>query len=336
MSGKKTRVSIIGTGRMARIYADLLAERPDVELGGVCGRTGEKTSEFAKRYKMKGYDGGRVADLVEANPPADAYLIATPEWVRLDPLKAVMATGKHVLVEKPLAASAGDAAELERLSPAEKARITVAHSLRFSPRFAQLEASARSGALGEIRHIYSRRNAGTESARRVLGKFDLAYWLSCHDIDLMRWILQDDVESVYAISRDGLRGEDDYLLAHIRFRKGVDALHEVSWCTPALSDHAPMARFSVKGTRGIAEVDDSRTGIDLYQPGGGVLAPDTYEVYPSGGNHYGLFASLLDRWMRTINDGAPAYPSFDDAMRAVDVGTLIMKSIRSGQKESAA
>lgn len=334
VSGAKLRVSVIGTGRMARIYADLLAQRPDAELAGVCGRTPEKTRAFAERFGIPGYDGGSVGDLIAQRPEADAYVIATPEWVRLEPLRAALRTGKHVLVEKPLAASPEDAEALDALSPAEKARITVAHSLRFSPRFSQARAAVAAGAIGEVRHIYTRRNANTEAAKRVVGRFDLAYWLSCHDLDLMRWFVGDEVESAYAVSRNGFRDEDDYLLAHLHFRGGVDALHEVSWCTPPLSDQAPMCSFSIRGTKGMIEIDDSSSGVDVYQSGAILKSPDTYEMYEAAGGHYGLFADLIDRWVRTVRDGLDTYPGFDDAMAAVRAGTLIMKSIRSGRKES--
>ena len=335
MRGGKTRIAIIGTGRMARIYADVLAERSGVELVGVCGRSADKTRAFAERYGITAHAGGSVVDLVGQRPQADAYVIATPEWVRVEPLTAVLRTGRHVLVEKPLAASPEDAEELRRLPTAEKLRITVAHTLRFNPRFAQARAAVAAGEIGEVRHIYSRRNASVEAARRVVGKFDLAYWLSCHDVDLMRWFTGDEVGSVYAVSRNGLTSDDDYLLASLHFRNGVDALHEVSWCAPSLSDRAPVSRFTVTGTKGMLEIDDSATGVDVYVAGGAVGAPNTTDFFDAGGHHYGVFASVIDRWLRTVHDGLAPYPRLDDAMAAVDVGTLIMKSIRSGRPESA-
>lgn len=329
----RTKIGMIGTGRMALIYADILSERPDVQLVGVVGNSPGKTRDFAARYGLKAYPNGRYADLVADHAP-DAYVLVTPEWVRLEPLSVLLPTGKPLLIEKPLAASVEDAAALKKLTAAEKGRITVAHSLRFSPRFAQVDAALAAGSIGDVRHMYGRRSPNLTTVQRVLGRFDLAYWLSCHDIDLMRWFARSEVESVYAVCRNGLTSEDDYLLAHFRFANGVDALHEVSWCSPRLSEQAPMCMMSIKGTKGIIEVDDSATGIDVYTEGQRLSAPDTYEIFPVAGHHYGLFQILLDRWLRSLHDGLPPYPSFDDGIRAVDVCTAIMRSIASGRRES--
>lgn len=333
MSASRVNVAVIGTGAMARIYADALSERADAKVVAVAGRSPDKTAAFASRYGVKGYDGGACGDLLREQA-ADAYVVATPEWVRVAPLMELAATGKPILVEKPLAASAEDASQLQLLPADVRARITVAHSLRFSPRFSQAREAVAAGAIGEIRHVYSRRNPSLRSVERVKGRFPLAYWLSCHDIDLLRWILQAEVRSAYAISRNKLASEDDYLIAHLHFTNGVDAIHEVSWCSPPLSDQAPMCRMSIKGTTGLIEVDDSHTGIDVYQAGGVLSSPDTYEVYPAAGFHYGLFAALVDRWLRSVTTGLPAYPSFDDGLSAVDVCTAIMASVASGRPES--
>ena len=332
MNRAPTTVAVIGTGAMAHIYADALSERQDAQVIGVVGRSPDKTEAFARRYGVPGYAGGSVGELLRTSA-ADAYVLATPEWVRVGPLLDLVATERPILVEKPLAASARDAAQLKALSADARARITVAHTLRFSPRFSQARHAVVSGAIGDIRHLSSRRNPSLRSVERVAGKFELAYWLSCHDIDLMRWIVQAEIDSVYAVTRHQLASADDYLLAHLHFANGVDALHEVSWCSPPLSDQAPMCRMSIKGTKGLVEVDDSRTGIDVYQDGSRLTSPDTYEVYPAAEFHYGLFASLIDRWLRSITTGLPAYPSFDEAMRAVDVCTALMASVASGRPE---
>ena len=327
------RIAVVGTGSMADIYARAIADRRDARLAAIVGNSPDKTAEAGRRFGVPAYANGDVAGALRAQSDLDAFVLATPEWIRMEPLRALLATGKPLLVEKPLAASKAEANELRALDATARARISVAHSLRMSPRFSQACRVVHEGAIGDVRHFYTRRNPSLRSVQRVLGKFDLAYWLSCHDIDLMRWLARSEVEWVHAVSRGGLKTDDDYIIAHLRFANGVDAVHEVSWCSPPLSDQAPACRMSIKGTKGLIEIDDSSTGIDMYLADGRLSSPDTYEAFEVAGHQQGLFPALVDRWIRTVRDGEPAYPGFDDALAAVDVCTMISRSIASGRIE---
>ena len=57
--------------------------------------------------------------------------------------------------------------------------------LRYSARFTALKTLIDQGGVGEIRHIYARRNSNSRRAQRVLGRTDLAFWLTPHDVDII-------------------------------------------------------------------------------------------------------------------------------------------------------
>ena len=81
----------------------------------------------------------------------------------------------------------------------------VCHSLRFSPRYSQAKLSIDNKKIGELRHIYGRQNPNRTSVKRVHGKFNLSYWILPHDIDLMRWFLNDEVEcALFAVLCGGI------------------------------------------------------------------------------------------------------------------------------------
>src|SRR5436190_481117 len=96
---KMLRIAVVGTGLMGRIYAQLLSERSDVKLCGIVGRSPGKTKAVAKEFRVDGFAHGQVKELFSTHTNLDGVVLATPEWVRLNPLRIILHQGIRVLVE---------------------------------------------------------------------------------------------------------------------------------------------------------------------------------------------------------------------------------------------
>lgn len=320
-------VAIIGTGLMAEIYADILHQRGDCRLLAVCGNTADNTQRFASRFGIPGYEGGDVDALYANHPEATISVITTPEWVREKPLAAALKHDQHILLEKPFAQDFETARSLTAMMTGCRKVFDICHVLRFSPRFHALKRAVDHGEVGEIRHIYARRNSNRKRVLRVLGKTDLAFWLTPHDVDMMRWLTGSEVVEVYARSRCKLRSEDDYLIANLRFANGVDAVLEISWCTPPVSATAPEARFEIWGTQGSAELSDSDMNLRIFSEGGLVLSPDTYEDYVVHGLRLGFFKNMLDSFIDRVRRDDVASNTVADALAPIKVCDMIRRSL---------
>jgi N,N'-diacetyllegionaminate synthase len=203
--------------------------------------------------------GGAFLNEIEV----DAVIIATPEWVRREPIQATIDAGKAILIEKPFAESWDEAKQLHKILRSYPHVIQFCHVLRFSPRFFAMKKMVSEGYVGDIRHMHGCRNSNNQRVKRVLGKANLAFWLTPHDVDIMRWLNESEVNSVYTLSRGELDTADDYIVSLLRFENGATATHEVSWCTPPLSAAAREAFFQVRGTGGAIELDDFATNISV-------------------------------------------------------------------------
>ena len=109
MVDKKIGIGFIGAGEISVLHAIALREIPNAELIGLWNRTPERAvkraqEEHCKRYKT-------VEELVN-DPTIDAVIINTNQETHLHYAKRLMEAGKHVLVEKPIAANAREAEEL--------------------------------------------------------------------------------------------------------------------------------------------------------------------------------------------------------------------------------
>jgi predicted dehydrogenase len=302
-------------------------QRNDIQLIAVLGNSKKSVDEFSKKFKIKGISENNFEELKLLDVPIDGFIVATPEWVRKDIFLKLNDLNCEILVEKPLVTSAQDLAFVKELMSGKEEKVSLIHSLRFSPRFQQAWRMLKDHRM-DIRHIFSRRNPNQNSVKRVLGKFPLEYWLTCHDIDLMRWLTNSDIESVAAFTRDGLKTEDDYLIIHLKFKNGIDAIHEISWCAPAVSGSANTCSMSVRGTFGQIEIDDSDMNIKAFLSDQRVLDSDTYEHYEIGQHFYGLFFNVIDCWIRHLHGEKAQRVTFQDGVSAVAVCIAIEKSVQ--------
>lgn len=323
-------IAIAGTGLMADIYAGILAQRADCRVRAVIGNTADKTRAFAEKHGITGYPDGAYEQAYAAHPGVTATIIATPEWVREAPVRAAVAHRQHILLEKPFTTDMAEADLLSRLLSRPDRLCEICHVLRYSSRFGAMKTLVDEGQIGQPRHIFARRNSNTRRAARVLGRTDLAFWLTPHDIDIMRWVTGSEVVEVFARSRAGLRDADDYLIANLRFANGVDAVLEISWCAPPVSGASPEALFEIRGTKGFIAVDDGDMNVRLFQDGNAVISPDTYEYVEIQGAKRGFFEPMLDRFVNRVRSGIVTSTAVEDARQTVRIGTMIRRSLDQG------
>ncbi len=145
------RLLILGTGGMAANHAEKFAEIDGVELvGGVDTRPAQLTA-FCDRFGI----ANRFASLDEALAwgQFDAVTNVTPDAAHYATTMPVLAAGKHILCEKPLATNAAQA--LDMAAAAEKADVVnmVNLSYRNVPALQQAAKMVREGAIGPVRHF---------------------------------------------------------------------------------------------------------------------------------------------------------------------------------------
>ena len=125
------RIGVVGLGYWGPNIARNVAESPRAELSWVCDMNPE-----ALRLASKRYSGTATTTSIEEmldDPELDAVAIATPVSTHYDLARAALDAGKHVLVEKPLAASLTQAQDL--VDRAERAGLVLlpGHTFLYSP-----------------------------------------------------------------------------------------------------------------------------------------------------------------------------------------------------------
>jgi len=187
--------------------------------------------------------------------PIDAVVIAAPAQLHAPMAMRAIASGKHVLVEKPLALSVSDGKQIAAASRAANVTVFVGHLLLYHAAVKKLRALIAEGVIGDVWHVRSRRLS--------LGKLrtheDVWWSFAPHDVALILAIMGEEPSGVLASRTMGRNVElSDLVYADYEFSHGRSAHVEVCWLDPEKS-----ARLDVFGTRGVLTLTDARQGSTL-------------------------------------------------------------------------
>src|SRR6201991_1022599 len=139
---------VVGYGCWGPNIVRNVNERPEFELIALCERDQSRIEEFEKR--TPGVPCIKNFDQVLADPDAEAAAIATPPHPHYMLVRQALEAGKQVLVEKPLARTAGEAAELVALAQELGQVLMPGHTFLYSPPVNKVKSLIEEDVLGEI------------------------------------------------------------------------------------------------------------------------------------------------------------------------------------------
>jgi len=173
----------------------------------------------------------------------------------------VIAAGKHVFVEKPLALTAADAREVAESAEAAGVTCMVDHLLVLHPGVTKVKELVDSGHLGDVFYVYGNRlNLG------IVRKDENALWsLGPHDISVMLHLVGERAVEVSATGACYLQdGVEDVVFGRILFESGITGHLHLSWLDPH-----KMRRMTVIGSERMVVFDDmeSERKITVYDKG---------------------------------------------------------------------
>jgi predicted dehydrogenase len=200
-------------------------------------------------------------DVVFDDPEVAAIIIATPAATHFALAKRALESGKHVLVEKPLASSVAQVDELARCAARRQLVVMAGHTFIYNAAVRYVKRLIDAGELGEIRYVYSQRlNLG-----RIRSDIDALWNFAPHDISIIQYWLNDrEPTSVLRQGMDYIQpGVDDVVFLNLVYPNKVIANIHVSWLDPQ-----KVRKMTVVGTRKMVVYDDvADDKITIYDKG---------------------------------------------------------------------
>jgi predicted dehydrogenase len=248
-----TTINFIGLGHWGPNLVRAFINSQRARVGMVCDLS-EARLEAVRRNISASIQCTHDPQAAATDPAADAVVIATPTETHYSLSKAALLAGKHVLVEKPLAARLDQAQDLVAIARRERRLLAIGHVFLFNNGIRAVKSLIDRGDLGSIRYIFS--------SRTNLGPFrsDVnALWdLGSHDVSIFNYWLDAEPMQVTACGTSYLNPNvEDVVVANFAYPNQVQACVHASWLNPQ-----KVREITVVGERQMVVWND----MDLNEP----------------------------------------------------------------------
>ena len=265
---------------------------------------------------------------------SDAVYIGTPVFCHKRQIEIAVAHGRHIFVEKPIAMNAKEGAEILALCKKAGLQLTVGYMMKYHTLHEKAKQIIQAGEIGEVNSVRAQFTcwypdiAGAWRQKRSLGGGGALMDLGVHCIELIEFLLDDEIEDVKGMisTRTFSYEVEDGAVIVFRTKGGVLGHVDVAFNIP---DAASESKLELYGTKGYLQAkatlgqEEVGTLTHLYAPQGGYDAAQsrvTREpvVYtPEGKN---LYEYQLRVFRETVTSGTPDYFY---AERAVQVQAVV-------------
>ncbi len=340
------KFALIGCGRIATNHIKaVLNNEADLNLIAVCDLLPESMENLLTKHGLeKDASILRYTDyreMIADHPELQLVAIATDSGVHAEITLYCIDHGINVIVEKPMTMSMVDAEEVIRRSEEKGVIVSVCHQNRFNIAIQEMRRALDAGRFGRISHgsINVRWNRGKEYYDQAAWRGKWASDGGClfnqciHGIDLLRWMMGDEVEEVYGITKQQFHDyieAEDVGMAVVKFKNGAIGTIEGTVNVYPKNLEETLYLFGEKGTVKIGGT--STNNIDVWdfadedeedQKNKG-LQEATSNVYGNG--HTSLYADVID----AIRTGRKPYVDAIAGRNAVEMILAIYQSAATG------
>ena len=225
------RIGVVGAGHFGRFHALKVAANPRARLAGLTDPDTARAAAVAREVRAP------ALPLDALLAAADAVIVAAPPDAHHALAAQALQAGRHVLVEKPIAATLAQADELAALALAANRVLQVGHLLRYSAEHAAISSRITRPLYIEAARIAPYKPRGTDVS--------VILDLMIHDLDLILALVDSPIQSVDAIGAAVSSDSEDVANARVRFANGCVATITASRI--ALKTERKMRLFSEEG-----------------------------------------------------------------------------------------
>lgn len=224
------RIGVVGTGAIGRAHIQRLSEKINgCRVVAVSDLNAEVAGAIAEKYGAKYYADG--AELI-ASPEVDAVVVTAWDPAHAQFVLESIKNGKYVFCEKPLATEVEECKEIiEAEMKFGKRIVQVGFMRRYAPDYNEMKRVIDAGLIGEPLMVHARHRNMTHAATMTS---DMSIKNSgVHEIDVLRWLLDDDYESGQVLlprqhSVSAKEGLQDPQIMLLRTKKGIEIDVEIA------------------------------------------------------------------------------------------------------------
>jgi 1,5-anhydro-D-fructose reductase (1,5-anhydro-D-mannitol-forming) len=327
---------IVGIGNHPNLFmAPAIGNAKGSRLAAVCSRDQERAEEFAARHNAAA--AYATYDQLLRDPNVNGVYVASPNFLHCEHVVKAAEAGKHVLCEKPMALSVEDGERMVEAADRAGVTLSVGFHLRHHPAHQEMRRRITLGEAGKLVTVQAMWSIGKRGLPIMEPREGLRGWWNdpelvgggglfgtgVHTIDLVRFILGDEVAEVFAFTDQGPEQPLD-LVADVllRLRGGATASVKASRIIPDSQND-----FVVYGnSERLAARDTASTALQGTLE---VASESGFEItsYTKGD----LFVSQVEDFVEAIDQKRPPLASGVDGLRNLQVHLGVYEAARTGR-----
>lgn len=303
------KVAVVGTGHMGKIHLGKLHDFKGVRVAGIADIDAAALLALSEKYGLT-----RHADYKDMANGLNGVVIATPTDTHYPIAKSFMEKGVHVFIEKPVAATVGQARRLVNLAVKKGIVFHVGHLERFNPAFRKARQLIRAPLVIEARRTSPFTGRSTD--------VDVILDLMIHDLDLVLSLIRKDVKEIGANGVAVVSDKLDAAQARIVFANGSTA--NIFSSRVATKRERTLTVFE-KGRSFCIDFMEGKLTITTKKPGGGI------DIEEYAADRIDPVQDELTEFISAIKGSPQQGATGEDGLRALILANKIRQHIAKKQ-----
>ena len=315
----------------------------------LCCIEGQEASEFTELSGKIKTISNSLTELIN-NDQIDALIVSVRNDLCAPILEIAANAGKHVLFEKPGAIHSKDLQKSFEMAKAKNLNLSVMFQNRYSPEIKIIKEHIAKGYFGRIMSAEARtvtsqvryRNPKHWLFNKKQSGSGILSWLGCHYLDLLCYVLNDQVVEVSAmvdnLNKESLEVEDTAVLA-LKFSEGtIGSLHagyQLAGSPPGYSGGLYDSHFSIRGTSGYGTIPSNKNTYKFYSEKEemNLAGIQTMEFSPGSSAAYGGKSGeyFIENFLECINKNEIFQPSISAAIQVLKFVDAALESSKTGK-----
>ncbi len=328
----QARILVIGSGRMGHIRAKDLYGNPRIQLCGIVDTNMKQGKTISELYRTPLFASIEEAIAATDDSPLDGVVISTPTPTHESLIIEAAENNLSIFTEKPADETAEKTSTLFQICNNQNVNLCCGFQRRFDSSYQALFHQVNSGAIGNplAASIFFGDHPVPSRQFLLQGGANIISDCSAHDVDFIRWVLNDEVVSVYAVgtsSDDELREKNviDNATMLLKFSRGTNVTLTLS----RGANYGYDQRCEVFGTEGMATVNNIAENSSQLANESGLHKPKWQHSFPQ--RFDAAFAQEMDAFADTLLCGKPWPIKEKDCVEVQRVCDAALESCETSQ-----
>lgn len=320
--------AILGAGRIGQVHARAVASTPGARLVAIADPIAPAAEAVRAAY---GCDI-RTIDAILAAADVDAVVICTPTDTHADLIERFVRAGKAVFCEKPVDLSLARVKSCLKVVSAEGGKVMIGFNRRFDPDFMAVKAAIDAGRVGKVEMVtITSRDPGAPPAEYITRSGGIFRDMTIHDFDMARWLLGEEVESVFASAsvltdpQIGALGDYDSANVILRTASGRQAIITNS----RRAAYGYDQRIEVLGSTAMVAAQNHGENRITLADGTGFHDAPLLNFFMT--RYVAAYANEIAAFIAAVQGGMPMPTTTHDGLMALALAEAALKSVAEGR-----